>query len=128
MFFQDEDETPRLPHQVEITDVQARPLPDGRRVLVQVTLTPFVENPTFDVTILRPDGELERSLSVVSAMDRTSTLTMHLRGAPGAGGYIARVELYHDQAVLQTRDVHFAMPTPADFPGDNTGFHSYPEA
>ncbi len=120
MFFQDEDETPRLPHEVEITDVRVRPLPDGRRVLVQVTLTPFVENPAFDVTILRPDGAQERSLSVVNAMDRTSTLTMHLSGAPRAAEYIARVELFHDHAVLQTHEVHFAVPTPADSPGDNT--------
>jgi hypothetical protein len=114
MFFGDEEEMPRPPHQVEITDVQVRPLPDGRRVVVQVTLTPFVEYPSFDVTILRPDGAVERTLSVISAMERTNTLTMHLSQSERAPEYVARVELMRDGAVLQARDVRFAAPTRPD--------------
>ena len=109
MFFEDEDEAPRLPHEVEITKVQVRPLPDGRRVVIQVALTPFIETPSFDVTLLRPDGTTERTLSVVSTMDRMNTLTMHLRRPERLVEYIARVELLHGGAVLQTRDVHFSM-------------------
>ena len=109
MFFEDEDEAPRLPHEVEITEVQVRPLPDGRRVVIQVALTPFIETPSFDVTLLRPDGTTERTLSVVSTMDRMNTLTMHLRRPERLVEYIARVELLHGGAVLQTRDVHFSM-------------------
>ncbi len=113
MFFPDEDDAPRLPDQVEIADVQVHPLPDGRRIVVQVTLTPFVENPSFDVTVLRPDGRVERSLSVVGATERASSLTMHLSGAPVEDEYIARVELIHDGAVLRTHDVRFRVPKPA---------------
>jgi len=111
MFFEDEDEAPRFPHEVEITEVQVRPLPDGRRVAIQVALTPFIEYPSFDVTILRPDGTTERTLSVVSTMDRLNTLTLHLSRPDRLPEYIARVELLHDGAVLQTRDVRFSMPT-----------------
>jgi hypothetical protein len=109
MFFEDEDEAPRLPEEVEIVEVQVRPLPDGRRVAVQVTLTPFAEYPSFDVTILRPDGTEERTLSVVSAMERTTVLTMHLSRPDGVPEYVARVELVHDGAVLQTRELRFSM-------------------
>ena len=109
MFFEDEDEAPRLPEEVEIVEVQVRPLPDGRRVAVQVTLTPFVEYPSFDVTILRPDGTEERTLSVVSAMERTTVLTMHLSRPDWVPEYVARVELVHDGAVLQTRELRFSM-------------------
>ena len=110
MFFEDEDETPRLPDQVEIVEVQARPLPDGRRVFVQVTLTPFIEHPSFDVTLLRPDGAHERTLSVVHAMERTTALTMHLSGPDPAPEYVARVELVHEGQLLQTRHARFSMP------------------
>ena len=110
MFFEDEDEAPRLPQEVEITEVQVRPLPDGRRVVIQVVLTPFVESPSFDVTILRPDGTTERTLSVVSTMDRMNTLTMHLSRPDRLPEYMARVELVHGGQVLQTRDVRFVMP------------------
>jgi len=109
MFFEDEDEAPRLPEEVEIVEVQVRPLPDGRRVAVQVTLTPFVEYPSFDVTILRPDGTEERTLSVVSAMERTTVLTMHLSRPDWVPEYVARVELVHDGAVLRTRELRFSM-------------------
>ena len=110
LFFEDEDEAPRLPHEVEITEVQARPLPDGRRVVIQVALTPFIEPPSFDVTILRPDGTAERALSVISTMDRMNTLTMHLTRPERLPEYVARVELVHAGAVLQTREVRFSMP------------------
>lgn len=110
LFFEDEDEAPRLPNKVEITEVQVRPLPDGRRVVIQVALTPFVESPSFDVTILRPDGTAERTLSVVSTMDRMNTLTMHLTRPERLPEYVARVELVHAGAVLQTREVRFSMP------------------
>ena len=113
MFFEDEDEAPRLPHEVEITEVQVRPLPDGRRVVIQVALTPFIEYPSFDVTILRPDGARERSLSVVSTMDRMNTLTMHLSRSDRLPEYFVRVELIHDGTVLQTRDVRFSLPADA---------------
>jgi hypothetical protein len=116
LFFEDADEAPRLPHQVEITEVQVRPLPDGRRIVVQVALTPFIESPSFDVTLLRPDGTAERTLSVVSTMDRMNTLTMHLSRPEQLPEYVARVELMHAGAVLQTREVRFSMPAkvPAD--------------
>ncbi len=113
MFFEDEDEAPRLPQEVEITEVQVRPLPDGRRVVIQVALTPFVESPSFDVAILRPDGTTERTLSVVSTMDRINTLTMHLSRPDRVPEYIAHVELVHGGAVLQTRDVRFSVPAQA---------------
>ena len=117
LFFEDEDEAPRLPHEVEITEVQARPLPDGRRVVIQVALTPFIESPSFDVTILRPDGARERSLSVVSTMDRMNALTMHLTRPERLPEYVARVELVHAGAVLQTREVRFSMPAQAQADG-----------
>jgi hypothetical protein len=108
MFFEDEKETLRPPRQVEITEAHVRPLPDGRRIVVQVTLTPFVEPPSFDVTILRPDGAVERTLSVIGATKRTNAVTMHLSQPGLADEYTARVELFHEGIVLQAREVHFA--------------------
>jgi hypothetical protein len=110
LFFEDEDESPRLPDQVEIVEVQVHPWPDRRRVVVQVTLTPFVECPSFDVTLLRSDGTEERTLSVVSTMERTTALTMHLSRPDRSPEYTARVELVHEGTVLQTRDVRFTAP------------------
>ena len=113
MFFEDEENKSRLPPDVRITQVLVRPLPDGKRVAVQVTLTPFVEQPSFDVTLLRPDGSVERCVSVISAMDRTNTLTMHLSQPERAPEYTARIDLIHDGTVLQTSTVRFSVPDEA---------------
>ena len=113
MFFEDEENQSRLPPDVRITQVQVRPLPDGKRVAVQVTLTPFIEQPSFDVTLLRSDGSVERSVSVVSAMDRTNTLTLHLSQPEHAREYTARIDLIHDGTLLQTREVRFSVPDEA---------------
>jgi hypothetical protein len=116
-FFQDEDEAPRPPERVEIVEMQVHPLPDGRRVVVQVTLTPFIEYPSFDLTLLRPDGTEERSLSVVSTMERTTALTMHMARPDPTLAYTARVALTHEGRVLQTREASFAVPAPANSSG-----------
>jgi len=118
MFFEDQEAPPRLPPAVRVTEVRVRPLPDGKRVVVHVTLTPFVENPSFDVTLLRltgapedaPSGLAERTTSVVHALDRTSTLTMHLGRRERATEYVARVELIHQGATLQVYDERFTLP------------------
>jgi hypothetical protein len=110
LFFEDEEETPRLPQEVEFIEVLVHPLPDGRRIVVQVTLTPFMEYPSFDVTLLRSDGTEERSLSVVGTMERTTALTLHLSRLDPAPEYIARVELIHAGQVLQMRQVSFTVP------------------
>ena len=46
MFFADEAEVPLPPREVRITEVEARPAPDGRRVALLITLTPFWNIPT----------------------------------------------------------------------------------
>lgn len=111
MFFADEAEVPLPPREVRITEVEARPAPDGRRVALQITLTPFLEYPNLEIVLFRPDGEEERSLTVVGTMDRRLILTLHVK-QPMPGEYRARVDLLHEGEVLQTQHVTFLLPEP----------------
>ena len=111
MFFADEAEVPLPPREVRITEVEARPAPDGRRVALLITLTPFLEYPNLEVVLYRPDGEEERSLTVVGTMDRRLVLTLHVK-QPLPGEYRARVDLIHEGDVLQTKQVMFSLPEP----------------
>lgn len=108
-FFDDPEETSRPPDEVRITEVRVEPLPDGRRVVVSVKLTPFLQKPDFDVTILR-DGNEVRSLSVVGAMQPEVQLTMHLPAAPN-GSYVARVDLLRPHSA---QDTSSALPGPRE--------------
>ena len=111
MFFADEAEVPLPPREVRILEAVAHPAPDGHRVALNIVLTPFLEYPNLEVALLRPDGEEERSLSIIGTMDRRLALTLHV-GRPEHGHpYSIRIELQHEGEVLQTKTIPFIMPT-----------------
>ena len=109
MFFADEAEVPLPPREVRIIQVEARPAPDGRRVALLITLTPFLEYPSLEVVLYRPDGEEERSLTVVGTMERHLALTLHVK-QPLPGAYNARIDLIYEGEVLQTQKIAFSLP------------------
>ena len=111
MFFADEAEVPLPPREVRITEAAARPAPDGRRVALLITLTPFLEYPNLEVVLYRPDGEEERSLTIIGTMERHLALTLHVK-QPMPGEYRTRIDLIHEGDVLQTQHVTFSLPEP----------------
>ena len=111
MFFADEDEVPLPPREVRITEVKANPLPDGRRVVLNITLTPFLEYPNLEVVLYRPDGQAERSTSIIGTMDRHLQLTLHVMRPVLRGDYRAQIDLIHEGEILQTEALTFSMPT-----------------
>ena len=111
MFFADEAEVPLPPREVRITEVQARPAPDRHRVALLITLTPFLEYPNLEIVLFRPDGEEERSLTVVGTMDRRLALTLHVK-QPMPGEYRAQIDLIHEGEILQTQHITFSLPEP----------------
>jgi hypothetical protein len=111
MFFADEAEVPLPPRAVRITAVEARPAPDRHRVALLITLTPFLEYPNLEIVLFRPDGEEERSLTVVGTMDRHLALTLHVK-QPMPGEYRARIDLLHEGEILQTQHITFGLPEP----------------
>lgn len=112
MFFADEDEIPLPPKEVRITDATAQIAPDGRRVALTITLTPFLEYPNLEIVLYRPDGEEERSLTIVGTMERHFMVTLHIK-QPLPGQYRIKIDLVHEAEVLQTRNVMFASPLTA---------------
>ncbi len=110
MFFADETEAPLPPREVRIVEAEARPAPDGYRVALSFTLTPFLEYPNLEVALYRPDGEEERSLSIVGTMERQMLVTLHVKQPIPGGTYRVQIELVYEAEVLQTHDVLFSMP------------------
>ena len=111
MFFSDEAEVPLPPREVRILDAQAQPAPDGRRVALTIILTPFLEYPNLEVMLYRPDGDEERTLSIIGTMERHLVLTLHLK-QPQRGAYRVQIDLLHEGAVLQTVNTSFQLPEP----------------
>ena len=109
MFFSDEAEVPLPPRAVRIVEAAAQPAPDGYRVALRLILTPFLEYPNLEVSLYRPDGAAERSLTIIGTMERELLLTLHVK-QPVAGTYRVQIDLIYEGEVLQSRDIFISMP------------------
>ncbi len=75
------------PQQVRFLDLHVEPWPDGRRVRVHVTLTPFQQNPNLEAVISDADGHEVARASIIENADDRFVFTMHIRAASVGGAY-----------------------------------------
>jgi hypothetical protein len=100
----DSEDVPRPREEVRLRRLAVTPLGDGRRLRVQVELTPFLERPNVDLAVLDAAGEPLARATIVEADSPSFSLTMHLRGEPQAGEFTVRGELSYTSSPPQ--DVH----------------------
>ena len=80
-FFFPEDNLDRAtPEETKITVLNVEPYPDGRRLHVNIEMTPFQQRPHLDILITNADGTEIASANVVEPMTFKIEFTMHLRG------------------------------------------------
>lgn len=97
LFFLDPDEVPLPPNEVRIRELNAEPWPDGKRVRISIEVDPFQKRPNIDILITNQLGKPVAVASIIESMTKKMEITMHLRGAPLAGHYHVRAELYYQQ-------------------------------
>ncbi len=96
------------PQQVRFLDLHVEPWPDGRRVRVHVSLTPFQQNPNLEAVILASDGHEVARASIIENADDRFVFTMHIRADPAAGIYsLAATIEYDDIGKVDERTVSF---------------------
>lgn len=95
LYFQDPSDIPLPPDEVRIRQLHAEPLPDLRRVHISIEVTPFQQKPNFEIKVLTESGQEAASLSIIEAIDRKMEFTVHLKGEPQPGEYIAWLEVYY---------------------------------
>ena len=80
-FFFPEDNLDRAtPEETRITSLSAEPYPDGRRLRVNIEMTPFQKRPHLEITLNNGDGDEIASVSVVEPLTWKIEFTMHIRG------------------------------------------------
>ena len=80
-FFFPEDNLDRAtPEETRITSLSAEPYPDGRRLHVNIEMTPFQKRPHLEITLNNGDGDEIASVSVVEPLTWKIEFTMHIRG------------------------------------------------
>ena len=97
IFFSDPEDAPVPPDEVRIRRLEARAWPDGERIAVQFSITPFQVKPNLELEIRNPVNELAAELSVVEVIQNEMDFTLHLRGEILPGDYSVRMKvLYTD--------------------------------
>ena len=91
------DEVPQPPEQVKFIELGARVYPDGRRVRLNIKVTPFLKRPNIEVFITNAEGQEVASMSVVESMDHTFEMAAHLRGPQPGGRFTLRGELFYGE-------------------------------
>ena len=94
---------------VSIRKLRAIPLPDMKRVTVEVELSPFAEYPHLDISLLSADGGMVANMFVVEARDPVMALTLHLRQAEPGALYTARLAVLRGEEALDQREVTFTL-------------------
>jgi hypothetical protein len=70
------------PEETRITSLRAEQYPDGRRLHVNLEITPFQKRPYIEVALFNGAGDEVASTSIVEPMTWKIEFTMHLRGDP----------------------------------------------
>jgi hypothetical protein len=111
----DPEDVPRPRDEVRWRQLTVTSLGDGRRLRIDVELTPFLERPNLDLDVMDPAGELIVRTSVVEADSPSFSVTMHLRGRPQAGEYTLRGALSYASAPPQdVREESFMLESVSD--------------
>ena len=117
-FFEPED-VPRPKEDVGIRKLTARPYPDGRRVRLDVSLTPFLDRPNLEFEVFNAAGDAVGAMTVIESMDHEFELTLHLRGPTPVGTHRLLLTLaYPDGPPPITAEAAFEITPPDAGQGD----------
>ena len=79
-FFPEDNLIRAVPEETRITALTAEPYPDGRRLRVNLEITPFQKRPHIEVALTNSDGDEVASTSIVEPLSWKIEFTMHIRG------------------------------------------------
>lgn len=105
VFFFDEGLQACSKEEVRIEEINIEPYPDGDRVRLKITVTPFVVRPNLSIIVTNSVGETVASTEVLEVMSPRNELTLHLRGERIEGDHTLRATLYFDESDEETGPV-----------------------
>ena len=94
-FFDDREDAPKNRDDVRILRARTEMAPEGRRVAVDMELTPFIERPTIEVRLVNDRGEPAGLTNIIESLDRIIRIVMHMRDKVPAEKYQAQIRIYY---------------------------------
>jgi hypothetical protein len=74
------------PGEVRFYELHIEPWPDGRRIRVHLTITPFQQPPNLFVSAFDSKGNEVANVSIIELTDEKMTFTIHLRSNEKVNG------------------------------------------
>jgi len=90
---------------VRIRDIMLEVSPEGRRVAVDLELTPFIERPSIQIAIVNGNGEPAGSSTIIETLDHKFGLVVHLRDREPTEEYQVTVMAYYTSLEEGARQV-----------------------
>ena len=97
-FFPDLDEINNSklpPEETRILLLTAEPYPDGKRVRINLEMTPYQIRPHLDMVLLDPVGAEVATVSIIEPMAWKQEFTIHLRSTHQDGKYKLIMRLFY---------------------------------
>lgn len=116
-FFFPEDNLARsVPEETKITSLSAETYPDGRRLRVNLEVTPFQKRPYIEIVLSNAEGSEIASTSIVEPLSWKLEFTMHVRGEI-VNPYTLNAKLYYpDGPACEPITYSFDVTPPQDEP------------
>ena len=97
LFFTNSNDVPLPPDKVEIRELAAAPMEDGKRVTVSFELTPFQVRPNIEIRVTNQENKAVGSFSVVEAIDNKMSFTLHIREPKPQGSYLIEMQVFYTE-------------------------------
>jgi len=104
--FHDPSDAPLPPRETRIRALSVEPWPDGRRLAVEVQITPFQQRPNLHVSVYDAQGREVASLGAMQILQTQIGFTLHLRQPDTRGQYTVAAHLAYPDPDLDLGVVH----------------------
>jgi len=106
----DPDQVPLPPEDVRIRTVNIEPYPDGRRLRLEIELSPFQAPPDLELWVENVEGERIAHTNIIGATTPQMSLTLHLRGPRIVGIHTLWLLLdYEEEGEIERRPFEFEI-------------------
>jgi hypothetical protein len=95
IFFNDPNDVPLPPDQIEIRELSAKPNQEGSRVLVKFEISPFQQRPNIEISVSNQAEKEVASLRVVEAIENRMDFTLHMRETQPRGSYTLSMQVFY---------------------------------
>jgi len=94
--FSSSSKTPPSQDDIKILSFSAEPYPDGRRVLVRLLLSSFLEGPNAVITLSNEENQELAAVNIVNIFSPENEITLHIPGNKKLpGNYLVNVEVFY---------------------------------